>query len=160
MERGMGGTRREWMVRRALQRYWRWQRGLTLGARGMVLDGDGRVLLIRHTYVSGWTFPGGGVEFGESLLEALRRELLEEANVTVTGPPELFGIYSNGRVFPGDHVALYVVRHWQQPKLPEPNREIAEARFFRPGALPEGTTKGTLRRLEEVGRGLTPAEMW
>jgi 8-oxo-dGTP pyrophosphatase MutT (NUDIX family) len=148
------------LVRKALQRYWRWQRALTLGARAMVIDDAGRVLLVRQTYAPGWLFPGGGVEFGETVLEALRRELLEEANVILTGPPELFGIFSNGHVFPGDHVALYLVRHWQQSRIPEPNLEIAEAGFFAMDALPERTTIGTRRRLDEYAKGLTPAETW
>jgi len=152
--------RRERFVRAALQRYWRWQRGLTLGARGMVIDGAGRVLLIRHTYTPGWTFPGGGVEHGETTLEALRRELAEEANVEITGSPQLFGIYSNERVFPGDHVALYVIRSWHQSRMPVPNREIAEIGFFAPDQVPAETTAGARRRLEEVGEGLPPGESW
>ncbi len=152
--------RREWMVRGALQRYWRWQRGLTLGARGMVIDGAGQVLLIRHTYTPGWTFPGGGVERGETMLEALRRELAEEANVEITAAPQLFGIYSNERVFPGDHVALYVVREWRQNRMPDPNREIAETGFFALEKLPAETTAGARRRLDEVSRGLPPGELW
>ncbi len=49
-------------VRRMMQLYWRWQRALTLGARAVVIDAEGRILLVRHTYMPGWTFPGGGVE--------------------------------------------------------------------------------------------------
>lgn len=151
---------RDRLVRKALQRYWRWQRALTLGVRGMVFDEAGRVLLIRQTYTPGWLFPGGGVERRETMLEALRRELMEEANVALRGPPDLFGVFSNEAAFPGDHVALYVVREWSQAHPPQPNFEIAEAGFFSPDALPAGTTAGTRRRLDEYANRLTPGETW
>ncbi len=152
--------RGERLLRRALQRYWRWQRGLTLGARGVVIDAEGRVLLVEQTYSAGWIFPGGGVEYGETIEEALRRELVEEANVELTGRPELFGIYSNWDVYPGDHVALYVVRAWHQSRVPEPNREIARTGFFAPDSLPDATTAGTRRRIAEITRSGAPTPLW
>ncbi|MEZ5855708.1 MAG: NUDIX domain-containing protein [Hyphomicrobiaceae bacterium] len=152
--------KRERIIRRAMQRYWRWQRALTLGARGIVLSPDGRVLLVRHTYTPGWVFPGGGVEFGETIEESLLRELAEEGNISVTGPVELFGIYSNWDIYPGDHVAIYLVRHWTQSHPPTPNREIAETGFFAPEALPEGTTAGTRRRLDELLEGKERSKLW
>lgn len=150
----------EIVVRKLLQRWWRLSRGLTLGARGAVIDGEGRLLLIRHTYVGGWTFPGGGVEWGETILCALTRELSEEVGVKATAPPELFGVYSNHAVFPGDHVALFVVRHWQQTLPPLPNREIAEAAFFAADALPAETTPGARRRIAEIIGGAARAPHW
>lgn len=133
---------------------------VTLGAQAVVADSQGRVLLVRHGYRPGWHFPGGGVERDESILTALVRELDEEAGVVLTAPPRLFGIYAHFDAFPGDHILLYVATSWQQTRVPEPNREIAELGFFALDALPEGTTAQTRRRCAEVFSGLTPPENW
>ncbi len=151
---------REKLVMHVLQRYWRWARGLTLGAQGMVVDGEGRVLLIRHTYRPGWHFPGGGVEKNEPVSTALERELLEEGGVHLAGPPELFGVYANFRYFPNDHVAFFVVRAWHQPSVPAPNREIAEQGFFARDRLPEGTHRAVISRLAEVFDGSPRDPVW
>jgi 8-oxo-dGTP pyrophosphatase MutT (NUDIX family) len=44
---------------------------MTLGVRGVVIDENDRVLLVRHSYISGWHFPGGGVEARETVADAL-----------------------------------------------------------------------------------------
>jgi ADP-ribose pyrophosphatase YjhB (NUDIX family) len=150
----------KFLVTKSLQRYWRMSRGLTLGAQGVVLDAQSRVLLVRHTYRPGWHFPGGGVEKGESVLAALTRELDEEAGVALDGPPDLFAIYSNAAAFPGDHIVVFVVRRWRRLRLPEPNREIAEHGFFAASSLPEGTVAPVQRRLAEVLGAGSAAEAW
>lgn len=131
---------------------------LTLGVRCIVVRADGHVLLVRHTYLPGWYLPGGGVEKGETLEEAAIRELDEEVGVTPSGRPVLFHAYSNFTEHKCDHIALYEVRDFAI--RPNPNFEIAEHGFFDPDALPETTSRATLRRLMEW-RGLeAPSSLW
>jgi len=148
------------LLNKALQRYWRMSRGLTLGAQGLVLGEDGGILLVRHTYRPGWHFPGGGVERHETAEQALIRELKEEAGVIVSGPVELFGLYANFRVFPSDHVALFVVRRWKQRETPGPNHEIAELAFFKPDALPTELNMSTHQHILEFLDGAPRSHMW
>jgi ADP-ribose pyrophosphatase YjhB (NUDIX family) len=137
-------------INTVLRPLWRMRRGLTLGAQGAVIDKDGRVLLVRHSYRPGWWFPGGGVEWGETLDIALARELKEEVGVTLTGAPVLHGIFSNFASFPGDHIAVFVVRDWQRRDDYRKLGEIAEAGMFTWQSLPERTDPGTRARLAEI----------
>jgi 8-oxo-dGTP pyrophosphatase MutT (NUDIX family) len=152
--------RLEPQLRRAFHLYWRMARGMTLGVRGVVLDGDDKVFLVRHSYVAGWHLPGGGVEVGETFLEALRRELMEEGRIELTGEPVLHGLFFNGHVSRRDHVAVYVVRQFRQDRLPKPNHEIVECGFYAIGALPAETTRGTRLRIAEVLEGAAPIATW
>src|SRR3984957_19886134 len=92
--------------------------------RGFVVDEAGRIFLVKHTYVRGWHLPGGGVEPGETLLDALARELKEEGNIDLLEPPALHAVYFNKRVSQRDHVALFVVTAFRQPAPPKPDHEI------------------------------------
>ena len=148
------------VIRPAMHTYWRFSRPVTLGVRGLVADGAGRVFLVKHSYVPGWHLPGGGVETGETMLTALARELAEEGNIQLNGQPQLFGMYFNARVSRRDHVALFIVRDFHQDKVPEPNREIIEHGFFALDALPPDTSRGTRARLDEVFKGVSVSELW
>lgn len=50
----------------------------------MLFDADGRLLILKPTYKSGWTLPSGIMEARESPWEGCRREVLEETGLTVT----------------------------------------------------------------------------
>lgn len=147
-------------IRRVMHFYWRFSRAATLGARAMVIDGAGRIFLVKHSYVEGWHLPGGGVETGESFLEALARELIEEGNIRLRSTPQLFGVYFNKRMSRRDHVALYIVRDFQQDADPEPDHEIVGHGFFSPDALPGDVSRGTRARVAEVFEGAAISELW
>jgi 8-oxo-dGTP pyrophosphatase MutT (NUDIX family) len=147
-------------LRPLLHLYWRFARGMTLGVRGIVLDGEGKVFLVKHSYVAGWHLPGGGVEVGETFLDALRRELMEEGRIELLGEPVLRGIFLNRHVSHRDHVAVYLVRNFSQDRLPEPNREIIACGFFTATALPPETTRGTRLRIAEALEGAPPTATW
>jgi ADP-ribose pyrophosphatase YjhB (NUDIX family) len=147
-------------IRRVLHTYWRFARGMTLGVRAVVIDPQGRVFLVKHSYVSGWHLPGGGVEAGETVQTALSRELAEEGGITALEPPALHGVFFNGRVSRRDHVVAFVVRVFRQEGGPRNAREIIDYGFFSPDALPPETTRGTRARLAEVLQGATVAERW
>ena len=143
-----------------LHTYWRFSRGMTLGVRAVVLDGHNQVFLIRHTYVPGWHLPGGGVETGETALEALDRELREEACIAMDGAPALVGVFYNRRISRRDHVLVYVVRGFHLTGRRAPDREIAEAAFFALDALPSDTSRATRARLDEIAGRRPVAEWW
>jgi 8-oxo-dGTP pyrophosphatase MutT (NUDIX family) len=152
--------RYESQLRKVFHLYWRLARGMTLGVRAVVLDADNRVFLVKHSYISGWYLPGGGVEVGETLLHALRRELMEEGGIEPVGEPLLHGVFLNDHVSRRDHVAVYVVRDFRQDRMPEPNHEIVACGFFAADALPADTTKGTRLRVAEVLGGQAPIATW
>jgi ADP-ribose pyrophosphatase YjhB (NUDIX family) len=147
-------------LRRVLHTYWRFARAMTLGVRALVLDEEGRVFLVKHSYVSGWHLPGGGVEAGETISEALARELQEEGNIEMMAPPHLHGLFFNDRDSRRDHVALFVVRAFRQAAAPVPDREIVAHGFFALDALPNDTTAATRARIIEVLGGAPVSERW
>jgi ADP-ribose pyrophosphatase YjhB (NUDIX family) len=150
----------EAVVRRLLHFYWRFGRGVTLGVRALVRDGEGRIFLVKHSYVSGWHLPGGGVEIGETMLSALTRELREEGNIEIEGSPRLFAVYFNAKISRRDHVALFVIENFSQSSPPRRNAEIIDHGFFPLTALPDGITSSTRARLAEALEGKAPTEYW
>jgi len=160
-ELGIPEIRGPWtrIVTWLLHRFFFLIRGMTLGVRAACFDREGRVFLVRHTYVPGWYMPGGGIERHETTLGALRKELHEEGNLDIVGEPELFHVYYNRRASKRDHVIFYRVTVEQtSPRLPD--REIAESGFFALNALPKDVTSATLRRLRELSGEAAKADEW
>lgn len=132
---------------------------MTFGARGILVNGN-QVLMIRHTYVPGWHFPGGGVDPGESAEAAFRREMLEETGYRVLGDAEFLGLYHNIGATDRDHVALYVAREFEVVHTFKPNREIADMAWFDRDDLPSDVSAGTGQRLAELFEGEKQSPTW
>jgi 8-oxo-dGTP pyrophosphatase MutT (NUDIX family) len=136
-----------------------WRR-ITLGTRVMLIDGEQRIYLVRHTYIRGWYLPGGGVEPGETAAAGAAREVSEESAYRVVGPLTLFGLYHSTLATNRDHVALYVCRAFDVAREFRPNAEIAEFGWFAADALPEETSPPTRQRIAEVLAGAPQTEGW
>ena len=140
--------------------YWRFARPMTLGVRAIVQNEDKEIFLVRHTYVRGWHLPGGGVEAGETVFQAVEKELFEEANITLKSVPDFLTIFKNQHASKRDHVALFYINNFEQRSLPEPNSEIAESGWFAVDALPPGTTPATQRRIRELVEDIPNDHYW
>ena len=134
-------------------------RGMTLGVRVLATDPQGRVMLVKHTYLAGWWLPGGGVDRGETTPDAAMRELREEAGLVATTPPRLISVHSNERFFRGDHVLVYRIDRFSLTERTS-HGEIAEIGWFDPAALPEDTHRATRTRLTEALGGETAQLDW
>lgn len=70
---------------------------LSIGVRILVEDASGRFLVLRRADDGKWALPAGGMELGESLMDAAARELLEETNLMLRAPTP-FGISSDPKI--------------------------------------------------------------
>lgn len=131
----------------------------TVGVRTMVIDEANRVLLVKHTYMENWHFPGGGVFPGEPARVAAIRELFEETGVRAEGEIELLGVYFHKVYRVNDYVILYRVPYFKltQQKL---SPEIAEVKWFPLSALPENVSKSTALRIAEHCDGQLVIDQW
>ena len=148
------------LVKRVLHGYFALSRGMTMGVRAACFDEVGRIFLVRHSYVPGWHLPGGGIERGETALEALAKEIREEGNLAIGAPPRLLHVYFNRQTSKRDHVLLYRCDGVAQTAPRLRDREIVEAGFFALHALPAATTAATRRRLEEIAGRSPFADYW
>jgi 8-oxo-dGTP pyrophosphatase MutT (NUDIX family) len=113
------------------------------GVRGILVDEQRRLLLQRRADSGHWGLPAGVVDVGDSVLDALSREVREETGLTVVRA-ELFGLYTEPRfsvVYPnGDEVqtftVAFLVREWSGA-LSADSDEVVDVRFFPLDALPE-----------------------
>ena len=121
----------------------------TLAARAILVKNN-KILLIKHSYIPEWHMVGGSIDKGETPVQALKRELLEELNIECLQEPKIFGVYYNNNKNGNDYKMIYVVEKWRQSKqIASHSSEILESRMFDPKKLPEDISPPTLRRMQE-----------
>lgn len=137
------------IIKPIIRTWWRFSRGMTLGVRVWIENDQGQVCLVRHTYVEGLMFPGGGVERGETVQLSAQRECEEEVGVQVTGGFDLRGVFKH-RTYSTDHVVFFKVKagEWRTCASDHAG-EISEICWVDPHNLPSDVSPATRRRFEE-----------
>lgn len=110
------------------------------GVRVMLVK-DESVLLVYHSYLPLWHFPGGAVKQEETLLEAAKREMYEEVGAVAVGELQLLGIYLGENWGRGDHTVVFLCDDFiLQPATDR--WEIVGKAFFALDNLPPNTSRG------------------
>lgn len=131
---------------------------VALGVHALIVEPGGKVLLAQHSYIKGWSLPGGGVHRGEAPVSALLRELGEELGTVRSDPPELVGVFSRPAGWATNVVMLYRLGNARVTFTP--NFEVREIVFVDPTDPPQNTASGTRRRLAEHANKTPPSAEW
>ncbi|GIE85084.1 NUDIX domain-containing protein [Actinoplanes regularis] len=130
---------------------------MTVGARAVLRDSVGRVLLIRRSDNGRWALPAGTMELRQTLRECAIREVFEETGLTVHGVTP-FAIYSGEQLStsaygqPYQHITLACRADSWSGELLRETDETIDAGFYPVDALPETTGPNTRRTLEDLAR--------
>lgn len=106
---------------------------------------EGKVLLAHRRDIDWWNLPGGGMEEGETVDEALCREVLEETGLEVE-IGQLVGVYSK----PLKQEVVLAFRCQVLNGSPHETEEMRECRYFAPDALPPNTLPKHRQRVEDA----------
>jgi 8-oxo-dGTP pyrophosphatase MutT (NUDIX family) len=129
--------------------YWKIFKPETQGVRALMIK-DQKILLVRHSYISGWFLPGGGIKNNEGSDEALKRELYEELGAKIN-KLDFLGKYQNNYEGKRDTIYCYICSDFELGKID--NKEIKEVELFSLNNLPKDISPGSKRRILEHAEG-------
>jgi ADP-ribose pyrophosphatase YjhB (NUDIX family) len=116
----------------------------SVGVFAAIFDERGRILCVRRNYPPfTWTTPGGGMENGESIHQAVEREVREETGYIVR-VKRLLGSYSSTYK---DDLVLSIEAEIVDRDQWQPDQEISELGFFAKDQLPQPMKSGTIVRI-------------
>ncbi|MDP3999022.1 MAG: NUDIX domain-containing protein [bacterium] len=123
------------LIHPILKIYWFIFRPKTSGVK-CIVQNNGKILMIRNTYGHKlWTFPGGGINRGETPEQAVKREVIEEVGVE-TQDLRKIGDFTTTTEYKKDTVTVFMGKSGSSVfKIDE--REILEAKWFSSDNLPE-----------------------
>ena len=106
-----------------------------IAAAGIVINDNDEILMVKANR-GGWVFPGGQVEVGENVIDAVKREVMEETGIEIE-VGEVFCISSNTCKYPGyngvKEVPTKIMLDFlcrEKGGIPRPSDENAESAFF------------------------------
>lgn len=123
-----------------------------VGAAAVILDLQGRVLLVKHNYGRlNWELPGGAAEPHESAVDTVLREVREETGLRVQAE-RLAAVYYEPRI--DMHHFLFVCRPLDAAAVPRADpAETTDCGFWPPDALPRPISDFTVRRIQDAASG-------
>lgn len=134
---------------RLMRMYWTVRKPTTHGAL-VTLWNRGHVLLVRNSYVSYYTLPGGYIASGESGAQAAARELTEEVGLSAK-PEQLKLVHEETHPWQGkqDHVQIFSLEVDERPQVKIDHREVIEASWWSPESALGLTLFPPLRKVIE-----------
>ena len=130
----------------------------SLGVNIAIIE-NGKVLLTQREDFEYWVLPGGGVEPGETVAQAARREAQEETGLEVE-LTRLVGLYYRPATPPwGGHVALFAARPVGGELQPQPS-EVANEAYFDAAAIPADHMPWMPRRIQDALDGVGGSLTW
>lgn len=124
---------------------------------GAVIDGEGRILLIKRVDNARWAMPGGALEVGETPAEGVTREVLEETGVH-SRAVSLVGVFDSRLCGTSSRHHLYhftflcEVLEGIEPETPSHALEVLDAGWFPEDDLPAAIDPGHVTRIPEAFR--------